>query len=56
MKSQYANNKLKFDKHSLVELNENSLSGVNGGSSPTIIVPITVSIIITIATTAGVKR
>jgi len=34
MKTQNVNSKLKFDKNSLVELNDNQLQDVNGGSSP----------------------
>jgi len=34
MKTQNVNSKLKFDKNSLVELNDNQLKDVNGGSSP----------------------
>ena len=33
MKSQNVNNKLKFDKKSLVDLNDDQLQKVNGGSS-----------------------
>ena len=34
MKSQSVNNKLRFDKNSLVELNEEQLTDVNGGTTP----------------------
>lgn len=44
MKKQNATNKLAFNKASVTELNDNSLMTVNGGSSETI--GITISIII----------
>ena len=54
MKSQYVNNKLKFDKHSLVELNDYNINNIEGGSSPTITVPIiSFSIIYSIIKTVG---
>ena len=34
MKTQNVNNKLRFDKNSLVELNEEQLTDVNGGTTP----------------------
>ncbi len=45
MKTQNVNNKLKFDKNTLVELDDNQLNEVNGGTIVT-----TPSIIITIIT------
>ena len=49
MKTQNVNNKLRFDKNSLVELNEEQLTDVNGGTTPVcvgIIIGITMSIMI----------
>ena len=34
MKTQNVNNKLRFDKNSLIELNEEQLTDVNGGTTP----------------------
>ena len=49
MKTQNVNNKLRFDKNSLVELNEEQLTDVTGGTTPVcvgIIIGITMSILI----------
>ncbi len=46
MKTQNVNSKLKFDKNSLVELNDNQLNDVNGGSSP-FCIGIIVSLLVT---------
>lgn len=41
MKTQNVHSKLKFDKNSLVELNDNQLQEVNGGTlTVTLIIPI----------------
>ena len=54
MKTQNVNNKLKFDKHSLTELNDSNINNIEGGSSPTITVPIvSFSIIYSIIKTVG---
>jgi lactobin A/cerein 7B family class IIb bacteriocin len=36
MKKQNANNKLVFNKAAVVELNDNQLQNINGGTSPTV--------------------
>ncbi len=46
MKTQNVNSKLKFDKNSLVELNDNQLQEVNGGTL-TVTLIITISILMT---------
>ncbi|MBP2832400.1 class IIb bacteriocin, lactobin A/cerein 7B family, partial [Aquimarina sp. U1-2] len=49
MKSQNVNNKLRFDKNALVELNDEQLTEVNGGTTPVcvgVIIGITASIVI----------
>jgi hypothetical protein len=48
MKTQ--NNKLNFKKNSIVELNDDSMNSVNGGSTPTILSIIVVSIVVSIVT------
>lgn len=56
MKKENLNNKLAFKKLVVVELNDNMLYDVNGGSTPLCVWAFIESVAISIASYAGIKQ